>query len=67
MSDALRKCRLCGVTDEGVQPDWIRFRGKDESLQHAAADRCQDRNACHRRVEEAGRKWAAIDSPAVLS
>jgi hypothetical protein len=64
-----RRCRLCGVEDEGVAPGMIRFRRDEtpERIEHVAADRCQDRNECAKRVEESGRKWPALDAGAVIS
>jgi hypothetical protein len=57
-----RTCAVCGH-DAGLEASWVRWDARGTE-RHEAVDRCADRAACRRRVEESGGVWWPLDSAA---
>lgn len=56
---AMKQCEVCYLEGPGIERGWARFREGREPYQ--IIDRCVDRAACRRRVEERGMTWPLED------
>lgn len=50
-------CVLCGQTDHHVKVSLVEWADPVESQRFSAVARCQDREACRKRVEAKGEEW----------
>lgn len=57
----MRVCIICAVEREPTRVELIRWRDGDPTF--TSGDRCIDRLACRKRVEDAGEAWV-VDDPA---
>jgi hypothetical protein len=50
-------CALCGITDHKVRVGLVEWADPVENQRFSAIPRCEDHDACRRRVEAQGEPW----------